>query len=323
VISHFSDTSSDIKSGEYKMMYRSPRMGLMNCWDFWLRNDSVGVIHILGTAPSVVSWLENFYSAMVPATGSVKINDSTTFEYKLAESERAYVHVGWLTGLAHLAPDILQKINYWSERGVKEFLITGHSQGGGISFMLTSYLHYLQKQQKLSSDLNFKTYSSGAPKPGNLYYAYDYDFITRNGKAFRVVNAADWVPEGPFSIQTINDFNEVNPFTNAKPTIKKQKFFVRLYMNHVYRRLNGSTKKAMKTFRKFLGKQVFKQVKKTLSQYREPQYCYSFDFSPAGVPIILLPDEQYKNEFKFDGKNIFLHHMLKPYKDLLKRQYLK
>jgi hypothetical protein len=32
------------------------------------------------------------------------------------------------------------------------------------------------------------------------------------------------VPEFPFSIQTVNDFNEVNPFEDVTAAISKQKF---------------------------------------------------------------------------------------------------
>ncbi|WP_154858043.1 hypothetical protein [Cyclobacterium xiamenense] len=33
--------------------------------------------------------------------------------------------------------------------------------------------------------------------------------------AFHVVNTADWVPDVPFSLLTINDFTEVNFFSQA------------------------------------------------------------------------------------------------------------
>ena len=35
-----------------------------------------------------------------------------------------------------------------------------------------------------------------------------------------IVNTADFVPELPFSIQIMDDFNDVNPFTGAKDLIK-------------------------------------------------------------------------------------------------------
>src|SRR5215218_9747938 len=85
----------------YKMVYRSAVVGLDNRWDLWLRNDEkVAVISIRGTTASPVSWLANFYSAMIPASGSLQLNDSTTFTYKFAADEKAAVHVGWSLSLA-------------------------------------------------------------------------------------------------------------------------------------------------------------------------------------------------------------------------------
>ncbi len=92
----------------------------------------------------------------------------------------------------------------------------GHSQGGAIAYLLTAHFYNLQQQGKLPADIRFKTYCSAAPKPGNLYFAYDYETTTRGGWACNVVNAADWVPETPFSVQTVSDFNTTNPFVNAK-----------------------------------------------------------------------------------------------------------
>src|SRR6476661_5536146 len=218
---------------QYKMVYRSPVVGLDNRWDFWLRNDEkVAVISIRGTTANAVSWLANFYSAMIPATGSLQLNDSTTFKYQFAADEKATVHAGWSIALAHLEPTIEQQIQTYYARGVKEFLIMGHSQGGAIAFLLRSYLFYRMKNNTLPQDLVFKTYCSAAPKPGNLYYAYDYEYINRSGWSYTVVNALDWVPETPFSIQRVTDLNSLNPFVGIDAVLKKQKFFVRAYMRH-------------------------------------------------------------------------------------------
>ncbi|HEY3251697.1 MAG TPA: lipase family protein, partial [Ignavibacteria bacterium] len=136
----------------------------------------------------------------------LQLNDSTSFDYQLSTDPKAMVHTGWTIGLGYLAPDIETKINeYYRQKHVKEFLLFGHSQGGAISFLLRSFLEYEKQKGKIPADIVFKTYCSAAPKPGNMYYAYDFDFITRNGWAFTIVNTADWVPETPFSIPTIHD----------------------------------------------------------------------------------------------------------------------
>lgn len=323
IVGKLRDSMPDVSTSKYKLVYRSPRMGFKNCYEAWEGNNNTGVIHIQGTIADAVSWLANFYCPMIKAQGQLQINDSTVFDYKLADNASAYVHTGWLTSLAHMAPGILTQINAMQAKGINQIYLLGHSQGGAITFLLTSYLRHLQLDGKLDKNIVFKSYCSAAPKPGNLYFAYDFDFITRNGYAYRVVNTEDWVPEAPFSLQTVNDFNSANPFVNAKKSIKQQKFLTRIYLNSVYNKLNGSTTKAMKTFRKQLGKKLFKVVKKNLPQYKEPQYVYSQNYTPAGVAIVLMADNDYKSKFVFDGKNVFVHHLLKPYVDLLDKQYSK
>lgn len=306
----------------YRMEYRSPEAGLLNQWELWLRKDEkVAVISLRGTVSAAASWLENFYAAMVPATGQVQLNDSTTFTYKLAESPAATVHVGWLIGMAHLAPSIAIHIQSYRQKGVKEFIIVGHSQGGALSFLLRSWLHYQARAGSLPGDIVYKTYSSAAPKPGNMQYVYDYDFITRVGWSYTVVNALDWVPETPFSLQSLQDFNELNPFANVGTALKKQPFLARLYLNHVFNSMSRISRRSQKRFRRYLGKTVYKQVKKFLPQLKEPAYSPGSNYMRAGSPIILMPDETYRQQYVSDGKNVFIHHMPPAYYKLALRLY--
>ncbi|HTL09908.1 MAG TPA: hypothetical protein VL307_16655, partial [Chitinophagaceae bacterium] len=61
----------------YINAYRSPDLGLRNRWNMWYRKDgAVAVISLRGTIAALPSWIENYYAAMVPATGSLQINDS-------------------------------------------------------------------------------------------------------------------------------------------------------------------------------------------------------------------------------------------------------
>ena len=53
---------------KHSRIYRSPVMGLDNRWELWESEDSVGVISIRGTTTNQLSWVENFFCAMVPAT---------------------------------------------------------------------------------------------------------------------------------------------------------------------------------------------------------------------------------------------------------------
>lgn len=306
----------------YQLQYRSPETGLLNRWQFFVRNDNVGVIELRGTIQQLASWLENFYGAMVPAKGMLQLNDSTQFDYTFSEDPKAMVHVGWTIGIGHIGPAIVRKIReMYDTQQVKEILIVGHSQGGALSQLLRSYLHYEQKAGRIPGDVFFKTYSSAAPKTGNLFYAYDFDFITRGSWALTVVNSADWVPETPFSIQTLKDFNVTNPFTEAKPILKKQKLLVRLAGKIIYNKIDRSTRRAQKRMGKYLGPMVYKQVKQFLPQLQQPQYAGGNNFMRAGTPVVLLADAEYYARFPEFSQFKFSHHLYASYSYLLKKHY--
>jgi hypothetical protein len=302
---------------EFQMIYRSAVVGLDNLWDLWTAPNNTAVISIRGTTLKPESWLANFYAAMVPAKGKIQINDKEVFTYQLAANPNAAVHVGWLLSTAYLSKDILPKIKELYGKGTKEFLIMGHSQGGAIAFLLTSYLYNLQKLGELPADIRFKTYCSAGPKPGNLYYAYEYEAMVQGGWGFNVVNAADWVPEVPFSIQTTDDFNRPNPFAGVGEMIKKQSLINRIAIKYAYNQLDKPTKKAQRNFQKYLGGMASKMVGKSIPGFNAPDYYNSNNYVRTGATIVLLPDDAYYKEYPNDTTAIFIHHLHKAYLNLL------
>jgi hypothetical protein len=297
----------------FEKVYRSNVTGLANRWDLWLSDESTAVISIRGTTMEAASWLENFYAAMVPAKGQLKLSNDFVFDYHLCDDEKAAVHTGWLIATAFLSKDILPKLDSLSNIGVKQFYIMGHSQGGAIAYLLTAHFLNLQKKKKISEQLVFKTYCSAAPKPGNLYFAYAYEKMTQGGWSFTVVNSADWVPEAPFSIQTTMDFNPANPFVNAKSIIKKAPFFKRIAMNYFYNSLDKPTKKANKRYQKQLGTTLGVFIKKSLPEYETPTFFNSNNYVRTGDNIVLFADSNYYNLFPIDKEKIWTHHAFEPY----------
>jgi hypothetical protein len=297
----------------FKKVYRSNVMGLANRWDLWLSDESTAVISIRGTTMETESWLENFYAAMVPAKGQLKLSNDFVFDYQLCDDEKAAVHTGWLIGTAFLSKDILPKLDSLSKIGVREFYIMGHSQGGAIAYLLTAYFLNLQKEKKISNQLVFKTYCSAAPKPGNLHFAYAYEKMTQGGWSFTVVNSADWVPEAPFSIQTTMDFNPANPFANAKDAIKKASFFKRIGLNYFYNSLDKPTKKANKRYQKQLGTRLGMFIKKSLPEYQTPTFFNSNNYVRTGDNIVLFADSNYYKLFPINKDKIWTHHAFEPY----------
>lgn len=303
----------------YRFVYRSPVVGLDNRWDLWVGKRPVAVVSIRGTTQNSVSWLENFYAAMVPAKGELELSENDKFSYTLSENPKAAVHVGWLVATAFLSRDVLPKIDSCYRAGIKDVVILGHSQGGAIAYLMTAHLYNLQKQNRLPADIRFKTYCSAGPKPGNLYFAYDYEAMTQNGWAYNVVNAADWVPEVPLSIQTLNDFNTTNPFVNARGIIRKQSFPKRIVLNHVYKSLSKPALKAQKNYQKYLGRVASNTVRKSLNGYVPPEYYNSNHYVRTGALIVLQPDSAYYARFPDSREKIFTHHLHQPYLYLTER----
>lgn len=307
-------------STQYRFDYRSPIVGFENMWDLWIANDkTTAMVAIRGSVMSQASFLANLYAAMVPAKGVLELEKGHSFSYMLAGHPQAAVHVGWLIAMAHLYPDIERKIDSCYKSGIRQFILTGHSQGGGITFLLNAHIKHQQQQNKLPQDIIFKTYCSAGPKPGNLFFAYDYEKLNYGGWAINVVNAADWVPDVPFSIQTVNDFTAVNPFRHAKSSVSKLKFPNNLILKHLYNKLDRPTKRAQKNFEKYLGRMTSKLVKKQLPDFQSPQYFNSNYYVRTGTTVVLVPDERYNQKFnnKPDNTNIWQHHLFEPYVYLL------
>jgi hypothetical protein len=306
----------------FKQVYQSPIGPLKNRWDLFTNGETAAII-IRGTTAEQSSWMENFYAAMVPATGQLHIDDSTTFKYHLAQNPKAAVHVGWLIGMAYLSQTIVPQINkLYTDQHIKNFIVFGHSQGGAIAYLLRSYLADLQDQKIIPADIVFKTYCSAPPKPGNTYYAYDYEYLTRGGWGLAVVNTLDWVPETPFSVQTLSDFNDLNPFKDINTIVGKQKFFVRLYLNHVYNQLKKPSYKAQKNYEKYLGHKLYGFIKKDMPQLAEPTYAPTNNYVRCGTPVVLVPDANYSKVFPDDPKNLVLNHLFYPYYYLTEQIYL-
>ena len=223
------------------------------------------------------------------------------------------MHAGWLICTAFLSRDILPKIDSLYKTGTKDFYITGHSQGGAICFLITSYLYSLQRQSRLPKDIRFKTYCSAGPKVGNLYFAYDYEAMTQFGWAYNVVNSADWIPEAMFSIQTVDDFNKTNPFINMKGFFSTQSFPKKFLLKHFYNNLDKPTRKAEYRFQQYLGNFLEKYVRNYLPGFKPPVYFNSMAYVRVGNTIVLLADEDYYKLYPDSPDNVFVHHMHPPY----------
>jgi hypothetical protein len=308
---------------EFNFVYRSPVVAFDNIWDLWIHNEKkLALIAIQGSIQTEASFLANLYAAIIPAKGELLLDKDFLFEYKLANHPNAAVQVGWFVAMAYLSKTIESKIDSCYKAGTRDFILTGHSQGGAITFMLNTYLENLKLDNKLPQDIRFKTYCSAGPKPGNLFFAYDYEKMTEGGWAYNVVNTADWVPDVPFTVQTVDDFTSVNPFHGAKNIIKKQKFPMNIALKRIYNKLSKPSQKAQKNYQKYLGKMVSQAVKKQIPNFNTPEYYKSNYYVRTGNTIILYADEEYFNLYGSDDPaipDIWKHHLPQQYLFLTER----
>jgi hypothetical protein len=320
-VNKWQDNKTIPEPAYFKQVYRSQTVGFDNLWDLWKKNDRLGLIAVRGTTQTGASFLANLYAAMVPAKGSLKLSKDFTFDYHLADHPNAAVHVGWLVSMAYLSKDIITKVDSCYKTGMKEFILTGHSQGGGIVFLLKSHLENLKRTGRIPADLVFKTYCSAGPKPGNLFFAYEYEDLNRDGWACNVVNTADWVPDVPFTVQTVDDFTSVNPFRGAKAQIKKQKFPKNMALKYAYNQMSKPSYKAQKNYQKFLGKMVSQTVKKQFPEFEAPVYFNSNYYVRTGTTIPLYARDDYFKLFSNDpsSTNIWQHHLPAAYLHLAEK----
>jgi len=301
---------------QHQLVYRSAPAGLDNLWELWSGPGHPVVLSLRGTTPRMTSWLANFYAGMVPAKGTLDVEPDYHFAYNLASDSRAAVHVGWLLSLAYLSRDILPRLDSLYTAGCRDVTIIGHSQGGAIAYLLMAMLRNKQ-EAGFYSGVRFKNYASAGPKPGNLYFAYDFEHLCKDW-SYNVVNAADWVPETPVSIQTLGDFNRTNPFKGAPKLLRKQRFPANLVLSCSFGRMTRSTRRAQRIYRHYLAGVAGKLVSRSLKDFQRPEYVSCLNYARTGNYVVLMPDSTYFHRYPESDTNLFVHHLHGPYLYLLK-----
>lgn len=302
----------------YDLVYTSPTMGFDNLWDLWLKGENTAVVGVRGSTNSTLSWLCNFYAAMSPAKGVYTLSNGKIVNYKLAENPKAAIHSGWLIASLHLADDMVPKLNDIASDGITNIYLAGHSQGGAISYLLLAHFLNLQKEGKLNANIQFKTYASAAPKPGNLFFAYEFESKTQNGSFFNVINALDWIPELSFTVQTIDDLSNNNPLTTIDQKIKDLSFIKKFFIKHYVNRVVKPTNQSRDNLNDLFVNQVFKIIKKQFPEINEPTYVKSMNYVRTGNHHILIPNKDYLKIYPEDSENAFQHHMFSAYRLLTK-----
>jgi len=300
-----------------KRVFRSNLSPLMNRFDVWMTNDKKAILAIRGSIvdSAALSFTAAFYVPMVPAIGKIKMSDSKTFEYKVAELPDAGVHLGMLLALGHISDELLEQIKKQYADGIRDFIILGHSQGSGIGFLATSYIRYLQKDGKLPADFRLKTYNLAAPKTGNVQYAYDYEKITMGGWAMSVNNVLDWVPSIGVTLQSAQDFPKISPFLNLKGFFTDVNYKPGPKFDETAKKFLNVVPNAGDELAKIIHENVYPKVLNAMPGYVEPELLMTTDFERAGLNIPLVPNADYYKLFPNDPakSQVWENHSVYPY----------
>jgi hypothetical protein len=286
------DSDSLILPHGYKKRYTSPVLGMDNIYQVYT-NNRTAVINFRGSTAEKISWLENIYSAMIPAKGKIEIAGND-FKYCFAKNKNAAVHAGYSLEVAFLSKDIIQQVKILNKEGIHSFIITGHSQGGALANMMRAYLENLP-WWKIRKRNKFKTYAFAAPMVGNKEFSEEYNNRYSLCKtSFNIVNLSDPIPNFPLSYCDSNYvLNNLKTFLFDNESFSLTKMMtdgVAIIMEKSANLLSGS---------------VSKQIAKELGPFSMPTYVsenkyYSLnnrvEIAPSDFPKILKDSSRIKNK---------------------------
>ena len=282
-------TDEEIIPSEYKRIYTSPVFGMDNKFQIY-QSEKVAVINIRGSTEKKLSWLENFYSAMIPAKGKISINKKT-YEYCYSEKENAAVHSGYALGMLILSKDVILHIDSLNKKGIYHFIITGHSQGGALAQMLRACLENYSSA-KVSKKNKFKTYAFACPMVGNKEFAEDYYArYCENNTSFTIINPADKVTLFPItyrdgSFVTSDDLKTLL-FSTDSFSFKRFAFniAINLFEKNIAQTVN------------YMGNSLSKEISKDIGLVEMPKPLVKINYVRTGN-VIEIPSADYPRILK-------------------------
>lgn len=226
------------------------------------KNGKTGIIHFRGSTSHPNSWIENVYSAMIPAKGKMTIYNEER-EYVFAEEDSAGVHSGFVLGVTMMIEDVISQIDRLNSKGVYDILITGHSQGGALAIMTHAYLEN-QKGKKIDDRNTFKMYAFANPMVGNTEFVNEYNKrFVENDMAFRIINPKDIVPSMPITYHegSLLSANDLMSWVTGKKEFNYKElgieFIMRSFKGGITSYINKSNQLIDKVISKQAGEIIF------------------------------------------------------------------
>jgi len=277
-------SNKNIIPEHYNKHYASDVFGMDNKFEVYT-NDTTAIINYRGSTDKMISWVENFYSAMIPAKGTIVI-DEEVHDYIFANNDKASVHAGYGLTVVMLSNEMITQIKALNAKGIYNIIITGHSQGGALASLTRAYLENVPKTI-LSNKNNYKTYAYAQPMCGNKEFAEEYNKrFSMQGTSFSIINPEDPVPKMPLNYEEDKLITKEKIggwlFGNKEFKAKKlgQDAFVRLFE----RGLTGYVKGSNTLINKILGLKFGK--------IEMPDFVADINYYPTGT-LIEIPAFTY------------------------------
>lgn len=305
------------KPQSFAKKYVSKPTGFDNAWELWQDDRGVCAIMLRATVSTITSWGANFNAGMVRAIGTC--HAGTDVRYDFCADSMACVHAGWTAGLMTMRDDILAKLDSCYKAGVRDFIVAGHSQGGALSILTTAMLRRMQVKGEIPADITIKTYASAAPKVGDYLFAMHYEAATQGGWSTTVLNADDWVPETPLSVQRPTDFRPTNPFAQMDSLLADAGGLTKMKVKFLFNRLDKPTSKSVENLTKYLGNIVGSLLEEGNVWFNKPDYTQCANYARCGTPYILMPDAEYHRAHPLKAQDAFEHHQYVAYYELAQK----
>lgn len=304
----YGDDSQIIPEG-YVKTYTSPAYGMDNLFQIYEKGD-IAVINFRGSTANKSSWLENLYAAMIPVKETIEINGEK-FKYQVGKDEDGAVHAGYTLALYYLKDDVLKQIKRLNKKGIRDILITGHSQGGALAQMTRAYLDY-QSRFKVSKRNTFKVYAFANPMIGNAAFCQEYsEKFCASEMSFVIHNPKDFVPKMPVSYN--DDFWEKNL---SDLLLNTEEFSIQ---NAAIDGVLNLFKDRLPALAKKMSENINKQLLKDLGEIKMPEFKNEVNYTHTGNKILISEtiypeikepkESDEKKKFNFSGMS--LQH--KPY----------
>ncbi|MFD2822261.1 DUF2974 domain-containing protein [Lacinutrix iliipiscaria] len=267
-------SNNEIIPNEFNLKYTSEILSMDNKFEVY-ENGEVGVITYRGSTDKIISWVENFYSAMIPAEGTIFINEES-YDYKFAKDKDASVHAGYGLTIVLLSEKIIEQIKALNQKGIYDIVITGHSQGGALATMTRAYLENLSAH-KLSQKNAYKTYAYAQPMSGNKEFANEYNSrFSHEGTSYSIINPKDPVPYLPFNYEEekLVTKDKIKSWLFGKEEFKAKKLGQDAFIRLFERGLKSHVKNTNSLINKVIGLKFGKVVM--------PEFVADINYYPTG-----------------------------------------